>query len=248
MKALQLNVHRRAQEGFTLLELLVATAVSAIVLLVINATFFTALRLHNATHESIDRDLELQRAITIIRRDLAGLTLPGNATATTLTLRGQFQSDPADSSETPPASGERVSPDLYTTSGTIDGWTSFSELQMVNYYLTPANDGSTNKSLVRVVTRNLLPVQDLVGEQQTLLPSLTSATMTFFDGTDWTDTWDSSTTSTLPTALKFSLVIAPRDNTGITRANPVPVDLIVPVLVSTRTSAQAAAAAAASTP
>src|SRR5882757_5797024 len=81
--------------GFTLLELLVATAVSAIVLLVINATFFTALRLHNTTHESIDRDLEVQRAIGIVRKDLAGIVLPGNPAATTNTFAGQLSTNTA---------------------------------------------------------------------------------------------------------------------------------------------------------
>ena len=52
----------RSTRGFTLLELLIATAVSAIVLLAINTTFFGALRLHNTTHENIDSDLTQQRA------------------------------------------------------------------------------------------------------------------------------------------------------------------------------------------
>jgi hypothetical protein len=69
--------------------------------------------------------------------------------------------------------------------------------------------------------------------------------MTFFDGTDWTDTWDSATTNTLPSALKFSVTLASHDNSGIARPSAGPIDLIVPVLVSTRTSAQAAVAAAA---
>jgi len=51
----------RSTRGFTLLELLIATAVSAIVLLAINTTFFGALRLHNTTHEKIDSDLTQQR-------------------------------------------------------------------------------------------------------------------------------------------------------------------------------------------
>ena len=36
--------------GFTLLELIIATAVGAVVLVVIQTTFFSALRLHNTTH------------------------------------------------------------------------------------------------------------------------------------------------------------------------------------------------------
>ena len=36
------------RRGFTLLELIIATAVGAVVLVVIQTTFFSALRLHNA--------------------------------------------------------------------------------------------------------------------------------------------------------------------------------------------------------
>src|SRR5471032_2358186 len=96
------------ERGFTLLELLVATAVSAIVLLVINATFFTALRLNNATHESIDRDLEVQRAIGIVRKDLAGLVVPGNPTATTNTFAGQLTTDTSSPAAMASEAGDRV--------------------------------------------------------------------------------------------------------------------------------------------
>src|SRR4051794_28667250 len=79
--------------GFTLLELLLATAIGAIVLLVINATFFSALRLHNATHEKIADDLVVQRALAIVRKDLAGITLPPNPQATTPKLSGQLTTE-----------------------------------------------------------------------------------------------------------------------------------------------------------
>ena len=45
--------HRRSDGGFTLLELLIATMVGAVVLLVINATYFGALRLHNTTNANV---------------------------------------------------------------------------------------------------------------------------------------------------------------------------------------------------
>ena len=65
------------QRGFTLLELLIATAVGAVVLIVIQTTFFGALRLHNTTHARIDSDLLLQRALGLVRKDFAGIMLPG---------------------------------------------------------------------------------------------------------------------------------------------------------------------------
>lgn len=227
--------HRRATRGFTLLELLVATAVSATVLLVINATFFSALRLHNTTHERIDRDLVLQRTLGIVRKDFAGVMLPGG------TLAGQLQTTTF-SSTTMDSAGERIGPDIYTNSARIDGWTSFSEVQMVAYYLSPAADGGPTKDLVRVVTRNLLPVQEPTTQEQVLLPGIVTATISFYDGSDWIDDWDSTVSNTLPRAIKLSMVLSPSGES--LRASD-PIELIVPVLVKTRTTVQEEAAAAA---
>ena len=242
------KVHRasRGEKGFTLLELLLATAIGAVVLLVINATFFAALRLHNTTHEKIDHDLVLQRTLGIVRRDLAGVMIPANPQATTYTLSGQLVSDSV-STNSMDNVGERISPDITTSSGKIDGWTPFSELQTISYYLTASTDGGPGKDLVRVINRNLIPATDSITENQTLMPGVLSAAMAFFDGDYWADTWDSTTTSTLPTAIKFSIVLAARGNSG-NRADSGPIEIIVPVVVSTPTSAQLAADAAAAVP
>ena len=100
------------------------------------------------------------------------------------------------------------------------------------------------KDLVRVLTRNLLPAAEPTTENQTLLTGVNAAAMTFFDGENWQETWDSTTSLSLPSAIKFSLVLAPLGNDAM-RANPAPIDLIVPVLVQTTTTAQENAAAAA---
>jgi type II secretion system protein J len=217
---------RTAQRGFTLLELLIATAVGAVVLLVIQTTYFGALRLHNTTHDRIAEDLVVQRTLGIVRRDLAGIMLPGG------TLSGQLQSDSFSSSLTG-SYGDRVSPDVFTNSGKIDGWNPFSDLQMVAYYLAPASGAARARNLLRVVTRNLLPVQESVPEEQVVLSGVESASVMFYDGYAWVDTWDSEATSTLPTAIKFSLVMAARDSS---QPAPAPIDLIVPVMVVTTTS------------
>lgn len=222
---------RGSEGGFTLLELLIATAVGAVVLLVIQTTYFSALHLHNTTHARIDQDLELQRALGIIRRDFAGLMLPGG------TLSGQFQTENFSNPGTENY-GDRIGPDFFTNTGRIDAYNPFSEVQRVAYYLatptaTEGGDGRS-KNLVRVVTRNLLPVQETdEGEQQVLLEGVDSAVMTFFDGTSWTDTWDSEATSTLPRALKLSITLLPPEGT---QTAPAPIDLVVPVPVRTTTS------------
>ena len=221
--------HRSQRSGFTLLELLIATAVGAVVLIVIQTTFFGALRLHNTTHERIDSDLVLHRSLSIIRRDFSGLMMPGG------TLAGQLQTTNF-SSLNEGSYGERVTPDIYTNSGKIDGWNPFSDVQMVAYYLAGAAGDNEGKDLVRVVTRNLLPVQDSVPEEQILLHGVDSATLAFYDGSGWIDSWDSTETSMLPRALKLSITMMPQER-GVT-ASP-PIELTVPIVVTTRASQQA---------
>ncbi len=232
---------RAGRRAFTLLELLLATAVGAIVLLVVNATFFGALRLHNATHERIGDDLAMQRALGIVRKDLAGIMLPANPQATTNNFSGQLSTETSSTNDLDNNS-ERISPDIYTNSGRIDGWTPFADVQMVSYYLTAAADGRPAKDLVRVLTRNLIPAAEPTTENQTLLTGVNAAGMSYFDGENWQDTWDSTTTLSLPTAIKFSVVLAPRAG-ATARNDPVPVELIVPVLLKTSTTLQQEAAA-----
>jgi type II secretion system protein J len=235
-----------SQGGFTLLELLVATAVGAIVLLAINTTFFGALRLHNTTHAKINQDLELQRALGIVRHDLAGIVLPPavstTQTTTPQTLAGPLQtiasSNTSGTQQVQDIQGDRVTPDLYLNTGKIDGWTPFSEMQTVAYYLQPMNDGSNLKNLLRVVIRNMLPSQTPTDDQQVLLTGVSDATIFYYDGTDWTDQWDSTQTSTLPSAIKFRVTMGPSDPSQPLLA---PVELVVPVYVVTTTSATATA-------
>lgn len=231
------TVSRSRTGGFTLLELLIATAVGGIVLLVIQTAFFGALRLHNTTHARTDADLELQRTLAVLRRDFAGVMLPGGL------LSNQLQTTTFSSSATD-SFGERVSPDIYTTSGRVDGWGPFADAQRVALFLgAPTDPNQPGKTLIRVVNRNLLPVQeDEPGEPQVLLHGVLEVQVEFFDGTEWMPTWDSEETSTLPTAFKLRIVLAPPEPSQ----PPLdPIELIVPVMVKTTATAAAEAAEAA---
>jgi type II secretion system protein J len=233
----------RATAAFTLLELIIATAIGAIVLIVSNTTFFSALRLHNTTHQKIDDDLVIQRTLGIVRRDLAGIMVPPNPQATTNKLSGQLTTEFTSTNELD-GSSERVTPDLYTNSGKIDGWTPYAEVQMVSYYLSPTPGGAPTKDLVRVITRNLLAANDTTVETQTLLTGVNSAALSYYDGENWLEVWDSTTSSTLPAALKFSLVLAPNASDAA-NGDLSPIELVVPVVVKTTTTLQEETAVAA---
>lgn len=216
------------RRGFTLLELIIATAVGAVVLVVIQTTFFSALRLHTTTHARVAEDQTVQRAVGIIRRDLAGIVLPGgtngmardlSTSAATLVLADNL--------------GERVTPDIYTSSGRIDGWTPFGDLQAVAYFLAPPEQGGRGRNLVRAVTRNLLPVQEAVPEGQAILGDVDTAVVSFYDGNGWTENWDSAESQTLPTAIRLSIA---RISPGGTQGASAPIEIVVPVMVRTTTS------------
>lgn len=209
------------------MELLLATVVASVILLAIQTVFFGALRLRNTTSDKIESELEMERALGILERDLAGLMLPGN------TLGGELQSIPTSlSMEEETVGGDRVTPDLYTTTGKVDLRTPFSEVQKVAYYLIPSDDGSGSKVLVRAVTRNLLPVDVGEVEQQALLEGVEDVLLEFYDGTQWLETWDSTITDTLPRAIRYQIVLAARENETTA---PAPMENIVPVLAMTQT-------------
>jgi hypothetical protein len=210
--------------GFTLLELLIGIVVGSVVLIVIQTSYFGALRLHQTTHARIEEDRRVQRAVGILRRDFAGLMLPGGETSLAQGLQtSPFSGSMAD------AIGERVTPDLSTNTGRIDGWTPFADQQRIAYFLVPSSTGGAGRDLVRAVTRNLLPVQEGLPEEEMVLGGVESAALSYFDGLGWTETWDSTATETLPSALRFSFVLA-----GETGGGPAGTyEVVVPVLVKT---------------
>jgi type II secretion system protein J len=230
-----------SSQGFTLIEIVLATAIAAVVLIAVQTVFFGALRLRNTMATQVNASLLLQRTLSLVEGDLSGLLLP-TTTLTGNSLSGTFQSTPSTITNDQ-GIGQRVSPDFYTTSGKIDGWSSYSEVQMVTYYLAPSTDGSLNKDLIRAVTRNLLPAQDPTIDTQVLMTGLADVSFDFFDGADWTDTWDSTQTptglSTLPSAIRLR-ILYPSASGQPARE---PIETIVPILPSsvlTQTSSTAA--------
>lgn len=234
---------RPALRGFTLLELLLAVAVAAVVLAAVNAVFYAALRLQRTTSRAVEASLPRQRAFAIIRHDLAHLVVPGG------TLFGALQSTPTSSTNSTSAllPGQlyegQVSPDFCTASGRIDSASPWAEVEKVAYVLaTPATPDALGRDLTRVVTRNLLPTtQPEAPEQSLLLSGVETVTFYYHDGTAWRDTWDSTTEETiLPRAIKLQIQFAAEAN----RARlPLPVELVVPIMVEpgTNTTTQAEA-------
>jgi general secretion pathway protein J len=214
--------------GFTLLEVLLAVAVFAIVLVAIHTVFYGAVRLRNKSAASIEAALPLQHTLAIIKRDLANMVAPGG------TLSGPLQTSPTTSSLT-----DQASPDFYTASAVIDETTPWAEVQKVAYLLVDPTNTVAGKDLVRSVTRNLLPTLEEQPAQQWLMSGVEGIAFYFHDGTQWREAWDSTTEEAqLPRAIKVQIHLA-ADTAAASQRLPIELVVVLDVRSGTNQLAQA---------
>jgi hypothetical protein len=142
--------------------------------------------------------------------------------------------------DTPSIVGQRVSPDIYTTTGPVHDAAEWSDVQKISYFLTlptnsPAGDVG-GKDLVRQITRNLLTVNYEQPEQQWLMSGVIDFRLQYFDGLSWIDTWDSNTNTNLPNAVRVQMTLM-QDQVG--SRTPLPVELVVPIFAQGQTNSTA---------
>jgi hypothetical protein len=110
----------------------------------------------------------------------------------------------------------------------------WSEIQKVTYGLQSPTDSNANgKDLVRTVTRNLLTTSTEDDDEQFLASGVESLSFSYFDGANWLDTWDDTTETNLPNAIRVSLQLAPANNEA---SKPDPIQLLVPLMVQVHTN------------
>jgi type II secretory pathway component PulJ len=206
--------------------MLLALAVSAIVLAGIGGVFYSAVRLRERTAALVDASAPLHQALAFLRRDLRGVVPPGGIMA------GDFRSG-AISSGLFQGYGLQFS----TTTGTLKDDVPWGDLQDVVYELRdPTERNYTGgKDLFRSVTRNLLPTATQDATDQFLLGNVQSLEVACYDGTDWRDSWDSSLGDTnLPVAVRVRIELA-GDNSTDARGSQ-PIEVIVPLVIQSRTN------------
>ncbi|HXS69130.1 MAG TPA: type II secretion system protein GspJ [Candidatus Polarisedimenticolia bacterium] len=212
-----------ASAGFTLIEVILALGVCAVVLVVIGTVFASALKLQNSAAAAVDEKLPIERAMNQMRRDLKNAVGPGGM------LEGPLQSG---SLEGGVNANDGIQ--IYTTTGLMTPNTPWSEIQKVTYALQAPSDSSVNgKELVRAVTRNLLATGEQDEDDQFLANGIQTMTFSYYDGQNWLDTWDDTTETNLPIAVRVSVQLAPKDST---QDAPAPMQLLVPLMVQVHTN------------
>jgi type II secretion system protein J len=219
-------------KAFTLIEMLLAVAICAIVLVAINGVFATAVRLRDKTSEAVEKGRPLNRALDTLYGDLKGTVGPGGV------LAGDFKCGAQAMGATMGLSGEAGSAglDFYTSTGIISDKAPWGDLQEVFYELkAPTDRNQAGMDLVRCVNRNLLATTTPTPDIQRLMGNVQTLEFDCYDGTQWQTTWDTSAGNTnLPVAVRVLIRLAARP--GENASTMQPLEMLVPLVTQTRTN------------
>jgi type II secretion system protein J len=220
-------------KAFTLIEMLLAVAICAIVLVAINGVFATAVRLRDKTSDAIEESLPVNRALDILYKDLKGAVGPGGF------LAGDFKCGVQATGATMGLSGEAGSSglDFYTSTGAINDKAPWGDLQEVFYELkAPTNRNQAGMDLVRCINRNLLATTMQTPDIHWLMGKVQTLEFYCYDGMQWRNTWDTSAGDTnLPVAVRVRIQLAPRPGEEASKVAQ-PFEMVVPLASQTRTN------------
>ena len=142
---------RLSSRAFTLIEMILAVGVAALVLAVVGGVFFTALHLRDVTQAAVDSATPVDQALAVMRRDLECAVTPTNGTSKILS--GDFRVGTL----TSPGISQPVAIEMFTATGALRDDAPWGDIQKVTYELRdPTDRNEPGKDLYRSVTRNLM--------------------------------------------------------------------------------------------
>ena len=202
--------------AFTLIELLMALAISATLLAAIYGVFSRAIHLRdNATHRT--RDVRVRaHAAGIIRNDLRNALVSGGALAAT--LEGSAQSHGGGF----PGYLKFTA----TTAKDVDDQLG-GDVQQIEYYIARDAEAADQKAgvLVRTINRDILNTTQQALPEERVLAGVESMDVSFYSGTEWKTSWEVTTDSkTLPEAVRVTIQPS-ADGDG---HMPAPIEVLVP--------------------
>jgi prepilin-type N-terminal cleavage/methylation domain-containing protein len=187
---------RQSRAAFTLLEVLVAMAMVA----VLAGSLYASLQIGFRAREKAEASLEGIRvsgiALDLMRRDLECAPAPRGI------LAGTFVGQPARVGD---ASAEGASLVFYSrAANALDAAPGIVRVEFA--VAAPANETATEPALLRRMTVNLLAPSTPVPIEEVLARNVAFFSINYFDGSTWFDSWDSTTQNdSLPMAVEVLL-------------------------------------------
>jgi prepilin-type N-terminal cleavage/methylation domain-containing protein len=233
------QILRYSKSGFTLVEIMVATVISLLIISSVYAAFRSSLTAYERNQTKVIMLQKCRMALDRMARDFNNLYYEENDEE--LTVLVQDYADGETSMDKDMVSFVAiVNPKLTaylqaqeanasnnedTTENTLP-----SDLARVAYFIGQSPENQNVQSLMRIEVTSLdtQELQDLISEIQSTSPSeemqemlrtsvlvdnVSGFNVRYFDGTDWVDTWDMEVDKVLPKAVELTLTIADANNT-----------------------------------
>ena len=224
-----MKIKTNNEKAFTLVEMILAIGVAALVLVAVNAVLFTSLHLREVTTNVVDAATPVDQAFTFLRRDLQCVVTPTNGTSKVLS--GGFR---VGTGITSVGVSEPAAAEIFTATGALSANAPWADIQRVTYELKNSITVSGQHDLYRSVMRNLLSMTTPEVNDQLMLSGVSSVKFSCYDGAQWNDTWDTtdptSVTTNLPLAVRVEIQMVGADKTME------PIQLVVPIDSVTRTN------------
>ena len=200
----------RTIRAFTLLEVLVATVMIAILAVSLYGMLHTGIQIQRSATGSLAQARKVSLLMEILRQDVASILPPGGV------LKGPFTGQSL-------VDGVNDAMMFYNTAQAVPdpNWTGnilepVGDVQKVEIYCQPAEDGKS-QLLLRRVTRNLLSPTMIEQQPEVLCPGIATFNLRYFNGTAWQNIWDSTAQdNNLPAAIEVSLQLADKSDQGVT--------------------------------
>ena len=180
---------RRAAHGFTMLELLVAITLMALLAGSLYGSMFVGMKAHRSATSAVEPARTAALALELLRQDFDA-ALPPNGV-----LAGAFIG----------IDGVGESDSLSFFSAANNDGSSGSDIRKVDLTVATIAD-ELHPVLIRQITTNLLASDETLVREQVLCRNVKFFDMRYYDGLYWLDTWDSTgQDNTLPVAVEVTL-------------------------------------------
>jgi type II secretion system protein J len=189
----------RQRRAFTLLELLVATGMIAVLAGSLYATLHIAFRARRSALAAVEDVRKAEWALELIRGDIESTVVPRGI------LAGAFLGeDAADSTGRP---NDALM--LHCTADASRATEGTGDIRMVEFACVADEDGE-GMVLLRRVTLHLLATKIEEPAEEALCRGVHSLNLRYFDGTEWLDGWDAGMQDNqLPLAVEVTLELMP---------------------------------------
>ena len=186
---------KRNKSAFTLLEMLVAMSLMAVLAGSLYASLHIGFRAQESAEAAVGPARMAEIGIELLREDIESALPP------TGILAGEFIGQ----DETDDSGRDADTLLFYSCANVPRPSERACDIRRLELALLSVSDG-TGGALIRGITTDLLATEAVEPEEEVLCRAVLAFNLRYFDGSDWLDSWDSTTQSdVLPVAIEVTL-------------------------------------------